>query len=255
MIASTPSRRHSSTSAGSSTVHTCTAPPDRCTRSTYLGCARTTSILGPDDLHVRRQRAVPQPQRHPLEQLHGRDARCQRAHPAQRHPREAHDPHRHAVPQPRVGPAEPVQRLHQPALDQTGVPGGVLGLDRHLHRAAAVAHVRQQRVQGQHPAVHLDVRLVQDRGVGGCGLVAPGGEVQLRQVGVLQRRDRPVAVRGAVDPAVVHAHGDTVCGQPDVALQRVRAHLDRPPVRCERVLSPVGGRAPVSHHGHHGTTA
>ena len=34
MMPSTPSSRHSSTSAGSSTVHTCTLPPDSCTRRT-----------------------------------------------------------------------------------------------------------------------------------------------------------------------------------------------------------------------------
>ena len=32
----------------------------------------------------------------------------------------------------RAGPAELVEQLHQPPLDQPGVPGGVLGLDRQL---------------------------------------------------------------------------------------------------------------------------
>ena len=122
-------------------------------------------------------------------------------------------------------------------------------------------HVREQRVQRQHPAVLGDVGLlVPGRGAGVAVApalpgAAPDREVELGQVGVLEGGDRALPVGRPVDPAVVDADRHTVGGQPDVALQRVSADLHGPPVRCERVLGEVLGRATVSHDHHHGNTA
>ena len=56
------------------------------------------------------------------------------------------------------------------------------------------------------------------------------------QVGQVELGHHPATVRGAVDPAVVHADQVAVAGQPDVALQPVGALVDRPQVGAEGVL-------------------
>ena len=47
-------------------------------------------------------------------------------------------------------PAQPtvVEQVHQPPLDQTGVPGGVLGLDGQVHRPVVVPRRLQQPLAG-----------------------------------------------------------------------------------------------------------
>ena len=83
------------------------------------------------------------------------------------------------------------------------------------------------------------------RSRGSVAPALPGAEVERRQLGELQGGDGAAAVGGAVDPPVVDADELAVRGQPDVALQGVRAVLDRLPVRGERVFGDVLGGSPM----------
>lgn len=68
------------------------------------------------------------------------------------------------------------------------------------------------------------------------GELLPGAPVEPLQLCQLQRGDDAGAVRGAVHRAVVNADQVPVGGEPDVALQPVRADLDGVQIGRERVL-------------------
>ena len=76
-----------------------------------------------------------------------------------------------------AGPADRVEQVDQPPLDQPGVPGRVLGLDGQVDRPVVVADRLQEPAQGQHPpGLLVDLgRLVVEVGPG----VLPGREVEL----------------------------------------------------------------------------
>jgi hypothetical protein len=76
----------------------------------------------------------------------------------------------------------------------------------------------------------------------------PGLEVPALELGQLQGRDDPAAAAGPVDAAVVHADQVSVGGQPDIALERVRAVGQRLLVRPQRVLGQQVARAAMGHH-------
>ena len=146
-----------------------------------------------------------------------------------------------AVPEPRVRPAEPVEQLDEPALDQAGIAGRVLGLDGEVERPSGVRDELEEPLEGQHPTA-VDAQRV------GVDAVVPGPEVELVELGQLEGRDDAAGVAGAVDPAVVDADEVTVGGQAYVALERIGARVDGPLVGGHRVLGRLGRGAPVRDH-------
>ena len=240
IIASTPSRAQSSTSAGSSTVQTCTRFPARAARATYPGCARRIRMLGPAIRAPRGQPAVPMPGREDCIRIDGGQLRRSGPHAVQGTRREAHDPYRRA---PAARRAEAVQQGQQPLLDLPRPAGRVLGLDRQLDRPARVATSSSSRSR-----VSTEVRsassgrATRTGRAGSCGSLLPGAEVQLRQVGQFQGGDGAAAVGRTVDPAVVHADEMAVGGESDIALQGVGPVLDGFAVGGQRVFGRVVGR-------------
>jgi len=87
---------------------------------------------------------------------------------------------------------------------------------------------------------------------GSSSWVSPGSycffqdPVQALQRGELEGGDQALAVGGAVDPPVVHAHQVAVSSEPYVALQAVRALGDGPLVGLQGVLGFGSTRAAVS---------
>src|SRR5262249_34221207 len=69
--------------------------------------------------------------------------------------------------------------------------------------------------------------------------VLPRREVELVEIREVGRRDQPAVARRTPEVAVVHAHEVAVGGQPDVALEAVRAVVERGDVRAQRVLGVV----------------
>ena len=139
------------------------------------------------------------------------------------------------------------------ALDEAAVAGRVLGLDRELHVPVVVGDRLQQLAQRQHLA---DLGVALGRLVVELGPRAlPRREVELVQLGEVHRRHEPGRRRRTPQVAVVDAHEVAVGGQPDVALERVRALVERLHVGGEGVLGVRrgccrGARRPAGGSGH-----
>ena len=182
------------------------------------------------------QRAEALQHRHFVHQIDSRDARGQIPHPAQRDRRERHHP------DPAVGTvSEPVtlQRLHQYLLGVSAVTSGVLGLDGQLQRARRRQRHLQQLRQGQDvvPAAQLIVG------------VPPGTEVVLLQLTQGLVRHAPPAGARPIDSRVVDTHQVPVGSEPHIALQPVRAGVDRRTVRGGRVFGGQQARPAMRHDG------
>ncbi len=258
MIASTPRSRHRSTSAGSSTVHTCTCAPARCARCDVARVLAHDLDRRPGDARAEGQRAVTEPQGHAVHEEHGRQARCERADPAHRQLREAHDADPRVVLAARARQSEALEQLDGALLDEAGVPRGVLGLDREADLALGVDHELEQPLERE----HARARLVDDDRVGAerwpRGVDLPAAEVEPVEVVQGHDRDHAATVARAVDPPVVHAHQVPVGREPHVALERVGAVVDSLLVGGEGVLGSIGARPAMGHdsgHGAHRCTA
>ena len=244
MIASTPRLTHSSTSSGSSTVHTCTRWPGAVQPLDVArgGCARS-ACRGRRSAHrraaARRAAAATGTASDRPSGCSGAAARTRRSERAEKLMTRTGE-----VCPAGGGRSRPNRssRSQQPLLHLAGPAGRVLGLDGQLHPAAASATSSSSR-----PRVSTELTRG-PRPVRALLAVLPGAEVQRGQVRELQGGHGAAAVGGAVHSPVVHAHQLAVGGEPHVAFQGVRAVLDRPPVRGERVLGGVLGGASVGDH-------
>ncbi len=177
-------------------------------------------------------------------------------HPPQRGRGVRHDGHRRDRPRQGLGQAVAAEQVDQAALDQSAVPGRVLGLDVQLDalavRRAPFERELQEPFQGQHgPPLGIGLDLLPGRLQQRVALARlPRGEVQRLEVGQLEGREHTAPVAGAVDPAVVHADQDPVAGQPNVALEGVGTLFQGQLVRTEGVLGVRGRGAPVCHDLH-----
>ena len=226
--------------SGVLTVHTCSSWPERAIRARQPGWSRSSRCRADDPVapdHPAQQRPVLRPAR-PASPAAARapaartrcSARVARssspapASPAASHPKSS-------------------QQLDDAPLDQPGVPRGVLGLDRDLDRPVVVGDRLEQLAQRQH-AVQLRVAvggLVVEVGPG----VLPRREVELaRGRRAPSSRPRPRRLADAPQVAVVHADQVAVGGQPDVALERLGAGVERRRGRRARVCSAFSWLAP-----------
>ena len=135
------------------------------------------------------------------------------------------------------------QQLGKGELDETRIASRMLRLDRDIDGATIVSDDSEQPVQSQHAAAVTVWFLV----AVGVGRVVPAAEVQLGEIGELQRRNQPAAGRRTVDSTVMDADEHPVARQPHVALDPVRPVLEGPFIGRERVLGLVLGRAAVRH--------
>ena len=156
-----------------------------------------------------------------LEQHHQRQVGGQPLHALEGDEREAHHPHR------RVGavPAELLQHLDQPALDEARVAGRVLGLDGQLHRPVVVAAVSSRRCRVSTPS-RSGSRSGASSSRSAHGFFQDG-EVELGEVRELHRGDHGLGAGRPPQVAVVDADQVPVGGQPDIALECVGALLER----------------------------
>ena len=168
--------------------------------------------------------------------------------------REAHDPGADRAVS--LAGAQPVvaQQLDERLLDEPGVPRRVLGLDRELHRPVDGAQRVEQPLAASAPGSGRDPAPPSSRWTAGrrppCGATRPPRpEVELGEVGQLERRHDAAAARGPVHPAVVDADQHAVAGEPHVALDAVGAVGSAPagrPRGCAppRPRTPPGERPP-----------
>ena len=145
------------------------------------------------------------------------------------------------------GPAQPnvVEQLDQPPLDQAGVAGRVLGLDRQVDRAVVVG--------ARSPAAGAGSAPCRGRGstVGSLVVelgprVLPGREVQLVELGELHRGDHPAACcAGTPQVAVVDADQVPVGGRAGRRTRGLGALVQGGEVGAQGVLGVVVAGPPV----------
>ncbi|CAM5732777.1 hypothetical protein STENM223S_09160 [Streptomyces tendae] len=122
----------------------------------------------------------------------------------------------------------------------------MLGLDRQLHLPPGVGDELQQPLQGEHGGGLAVLRAVLPVGLLDARPPAASRVFQEPKSSVarsdeLERRDRAASVGRTVDATVVHTDEVSVGGEAYVALECVRAVLDRLAVRGQGVLGGVLG--------------